>query len=250
MRAARTGWLTILWVLGFVGCNDISTGIDQANMSERIQQSTGALDPPKNWPVSLHDVGAYIFMPIYGFNDRRDEPREAQLFATMQYSAYHARIGATATLRKGGMVIPYSFAPIERHTFYDYYHQSHSAEWPVMVSGYCGHILEAQFQYEAWWRGLGPTGEIVLDPQRDTRSTSRIQQNCPPPTSCNEEDNLFSASYNPASANEPICDSGPGGGGTGTENPSCTDEYIIIEVSYDNGETWHLWWQGWVKSCE
>jgi len=48
------------------------------------------------------------------------------------------------------------------------------------------------------------------------------------------------------------CPGGGGGGGGGGDDPSgssCTSEFIVIEVSYDNGATWSTWWQGYANVC-
>ena len=46
----------------------------------------------------------------------------------------------------------------------------------------------------------------------------------------------------------------PGGGGGGDSGEgggsSCRQEYIVIEISYDNGETWHVYWEGNATVCE
>lgn len=36
------------------------------------------------------------------------------------------------------------------------------------------------------------------------------------------------------------------GGGSG----NCTEEYIIVEISYDGGATWETFWEGWAMVCE
>jgi hypothetical protein len=41
-----------------------------------------------------------------------------------------------------------------------------------------------------------------------------------------------------------------GGGGSGAGSMSCRWEYMIIEISYDGGKTWHVWWEGWGQTCE
>lgn len=47
------------------------------------------------------------------------------------------------------------------------------------------------------------------------------------------------------------CSSGSGGGGgLGGGSVSCHWEYMLIEISYDGGRTWHVWWEGWGQVCE
>jgi uncharacterized membrane protein YgcG len=41
----------------------------------------------------------------------------------------------------------------------------------------------------------------------------------------------------------------PGDGGGGSGGSGCTREYGVIEISYDGGLTWEVWWQGWYTLC-
>jgi hypothetical protein len=43
---------------------------------------------------------------------------------------------------------------------------------------------------------------------------------------------------------------GTGGGGSGSGGSSCVREYVYIEVSYDEGKTWHVIWEGYADVCE
>lgn len=43
-----------------------------------------------------------------------------------------------------------------------------------------------------------------------------------------------------------LCSGGGGGGG----GSGCTWEYGVIEISYDGGVTWEVWWQGWYTVCD
>lgn len=36
----------------------------------------------------------------------------------------------------------------------------------------------------------------------------------------------------------------------GGDSEGCTTKYGKIEVSYDGGETWETWWEGWYTECE
>ena len=38
-------------------------------------------------------------------------------------------------------------------------------------------------------------------------------------------------------------------GGSGSGSASCHDEYVSIEISYDGGVTWQVWWEGWAIVC-
>lgn len=46
---------------------------------------------------------------------------------------------------------------------------------------------------------------------------------------------------------------GRGGGGDPTDGEtgsSCRQEYVVIEISYDNGDTWFVYWEGNATICE
>lgn len=54
-------------------------------------------------------------------------------------------------------------------------------------------------------------------------------------------------SYDPES---PDCDPYDGtSGGATSGGDNCHDEYVVIEISYDDGATWHKWWEGWATVC-
>lgn len=52
------------------------------------------------------------------------------------------------------------------------------------------------------------------------------------------------------------CDDDDGGGGGGGDGGGdgggggCTWEWMEIEISYDGGQTWHLWWSGYGRVCQ
>jgi hypothetical protein len=43
--------------------------------------------------------------------------------------------------------------------------------------------------------------------------------------------------------------SGSGGGGQGAGG-ACHQEYVVVEISYDNGATWSVYWEGYATVCE
>ena len=43
---------------------------------------------------------------------------------------------------------------------------------------------------------------------------------------------------------------GGGGGGDGGGGSGCTVQWGTIEISYDGGATWEVWWQGYYTLCE
>ncbi len=43
---------------------------------------------------------------------------------------------------------------------------------------------------------------------------------------------------------------GSSGGGSTGGGTTCNHEYVLIEVSYDGGQTWSVWWEGWATVCE
>lgn len=44
--------------------------------------------------------------------------------------------------------------------------------------------------------------------------------------------------------------SGGTSGGGGGDGETCTEEYGEIDISYDGGATWQVWWEGWYTECE
>jgi hypothetical protein len=62
--------------------------------------------------------------------------------------------------------------------------------------------------------------------------------------------------YDPSTPPDQTCPGGGGGGGTGGGGGSgpggstCTSEYIYIEISYDGGATWSVWWEGYASVCQ
>jgi hypothetical protein len=57
--------------------------------------------------------------------------------------------------------------------------------------------------------------------------------------------------YDPFNPTAPDCPGGGGGGGDGDGGGvDCRSEYIVVEVSFDGGNTWILWWQGTALVCE
>ncbi|HEX8213051.1 MAG TPA: hypothetical protein VF584_22945 [Longimicrobium sp.] len=63
--------------------------------------------------------------------------------------------------------------------------------------------------------------------------------------------------YDPYSpTDDPGCpgpDSGgstDGGGGGEGDKPACRTEYVLIEISYDNGVTWEVYWEGYATVCD
>jgi hypothetical protein len=43
---------------------------------------------------------------------------------------------------------------------------------------------------------------------------------------------------------------GAGGGDAGGPSVTCQWEYMTVEISYDGGKTWSVWWEGWGQTCE
>jgi hypothetical protein len=42
---------------------------------------------------------------------------------------------------------------------------------------------------------------------------------------------------------------GDGSGGGGGSGLTCENDYVVIEVSYDDGATWEVWWEGNAQVC-
>ena len=53
----------------------------------------------------------------------------------------------------------------------------------------------------------------------------------------------------PPPENEPCPPSGGAGGGGGGGGPECTQEYIILEINYNDGTGWHTLYEGYVTVC-
>ena len=67
----------------------------------------------------------------------------------------------------------------------------------------------------------------------------------PPPTGCE-----WQIIYDPETCTPPTGGPGAGGGGGGGGGGhTCQQEYVIIEISYDGGNTWSVWWEGWAQMC-
>lgn len=57
--------------------------------------------------------------------------------------------------------------------------------------------------------------------------------------------------YDPDQVVASDCESGGDGGAGGLPGGlNCWAEYMVIEISYDGGKTWHVWWEGWGTVCE
>jgi hypothetical protein len=71
---------------------------------------------------------------------------------------------------------------------------------------------------------------------------------------CGDFDQLSYQSYGSPSPIDPESYIGGGSGGGGGDDEEsdadCPTEYVIIEVSYDNGVTWQVWWEGEISVCE
>jgi hypothetical protein len=58
---------------------------------------------------------------------------------------------------------------------------------------------------------------------------------------------MYDPTYDPAECSGGSS-SGESAGGGGTP-AGCTEEYVIVEISYDNGATWTTIWEGWADVC-
>lgn len=58
--------------------------------------------------------------------------------------------------------------------------------------------------------------------------------------------------YSPLPDEEAVATSCGGGGGAGFNpgNYSCQWDYITVEISYDGGRTWQVFWSGWAQVCD
>lgn len=60
-------------------------------------------------------------------------------------------------------------------------------------------------------------------------------------------DVIASESYDPYDPYGDPC--AEGGGESDAEGDNCPSEFIVIEVSYDDGVTWQTWWEGYATVC-
>ncbi|HET6764392.1 MAG TPA: hypothetical protein VFH27_11990 [Longimicrobiaceae bacterium] len=64
-------------------------------------------------------------------------------------------------------------------------------------------------------------------------------------------DNSYSGTgYDPYSSVGGNCGTGAGDGGDAGGGSDCHTEYIYVDVSYDGGATWQVWWEGYATVCE
>jgi hypothetical protein len=81
------------------------------------------------------------------------------------------------------------------------------------------------------------------------RGESSDSDGCPtPPCAEDEEADYILADVDIGASPDAVCSEGGGGGGGPTL--SCRSEWDSIEISYDGGASWELFWEGWVEVCE
>jgi hypothetical protein len=57
------------------------------------------------------------------------------------------------------------------------------------------------------------------------------------------------ADYDPYQSGGDCSDGAGGSGGGGGGSTGCPMEYVFVEISYDNGATWTVLWEGWAEVC-
>jgi hypothetical protein len=56
-------------------------------------------------------------------------------------------------------------------------------------------------------------------------------------------------SFDPYEPGGDCSDDAGGTGGTGGNSTGCPMEYVYVEISYDDGATWIVLWEGWAEVC-
>lgn len=105
-------------------------------------------------------------------------------------------------------------------------------------------------------RSNGPSSDILSERIYDKagRIVERSKDE-PGEEGCGE---LDSAPYDPYSpTDDPGCgdpgdtgDGTGGGEGSGDDKTGCHSEYVMIEISYDDGATWEVYWEGFATVCD
>jgi hypothetical protein len=145
----------------------------------------------------------------------------------MGYDAYHASIGATLYL-SGTTSDSRVYAPRENHTstFKD---NSFATSFPILVANSCGHALEGDVRFRAWWAGYRSGGQWVVEEATGERFPNGAQPACPEQERTERRSSL--------------------GGGGGTGCPDCVLEptgptWCRVSYTYDlnTGEilSWHI----------
>lgn len=63
-------------------------------------------------------------------------------------------------------------------------------------------------------------------------------------------DSPYDSEYDPFDAGGGCGSSGGGGDRSSTGGGNCRQEWVVVEISYDNGATWHTYWEGYATICE
>lgn len=69
---------------------------------------------------------------------------------------------------------------------------------------------------------------------------------------CGYEYQLVYDPYSPTQGGDGCDGTGPGGdpGESSGSDSTCRTEYVFIEVSFDDGATWQIWWEGYATVCD
>lgn len=142
-------WLAI--ALPFFGhaCADVDGGHLTLPPSEPVQSMADdtTLPDEQMWPVRIKWVMATPSFPSPGTR----YPAAARLETAMSYNAHHSSIGATLWLG-GETSDSRTFVPVERYTT-QFYDNIYSPTFTMMVPSACGHTLDAQAIFRAWFMG-------------------------------------------------------------------------------------------------
>lgn len=134
-----------------------------------------------------------------------------------------------------------------------YYFQGKTTDGEWKITGY--HHVAASQCLDAYWSWLTGAPAIVVrlwNEQLTHLGSVADGGSCGSGTSASSELAIYEPGYDPY---------GPGGGCTGSGGQGgggddgggalvCSPAYIVIEISYDGGNTWEVWWEGWGETCD
>jgi hypothetical protein len=215
-----------LLAVAVLGCSDVGTAPTLHPLPEASRRNTTSIfepDPPTEWLVSILSTSASVSTWL-----------DASIDASMRYHAYHASIAASVTVRDTTTTASFTFGPSEKHTFFSFRDNHHSAGWTVRLRQPCGTFVDANITYEAWFQGLTLEGLGRYESDIVTQHRAASQSPCSE-SGENEGDGEAGSG-------------GGGGGGTGSNPPSQGGSYMTCwwQFSYvgESGEILEMWLVG------
>lgn len=212
MKSGMHRRTTYFLFISLLGCADVTTGpvISPVGHSPRHDETS---DPASEWPVSINSMRASVVF---------EGGQSVKIDASMNYNAYHASIAGQGVVQSpSGSATTFNFGVTERHQFWNFRNQDHSAVWYMNASGLCGNYAQANIEYKAWWQGLsGSDGGWKLEEAVQNTQPNDSQDPCP----TRQED-------------EPAESAGSGGGmgdcPTCIETPNTGATWCRVRYTYD-----------------